>query len=131
MMKILLNVWRLNWPRVPYHSSIRYPFARLIRSSCIRGSNHSGDVCRAAVSSGKHVCRGWRIYTTPVSVWIWPQHATYRNMYKACYVQKHFCAGFYVIFDGYSDGPSTNVWNMSDGQRNCNLLIYISRKICP
>ncbi len=24
-----------------------------------------------------------------------------------CYVQKLFCAGFYVIFDGYSDVPIT------------------------
>ena len=40
---------------------------------------------------------------------IWPQHATCRDLYKAyvCYVQKHFCAGCYVIFDGYSNGPST------------------------
>ena len=48
LMKILLNVWILNWPLFPYHSSIRYPCARLTRPSCIRGSNHSADVCRAA-----------------------------------------------------------------------------------
>ena len=47
------------------------------------------------------------ISNTSVSVWIWPQHATYRDLYKVYYVQKHFCAGFYVIFDGCSDGPST------------------------
>ena len=57
--------------------------------------------------SGQHVCRGRRISTTSVSVWIWPQLATYRDLYNVYYVQKHFCAGLYVIFDGYSDGPIT------------------------
>ena len=43
---------------------------------------------------------------------IWPQHATYRDLYKVyvCYVQKYF------IFDGYNNGPSTKVWNKSDEQ---------------
>ena len=40
---------------------------------------------------------------------MWPQHATFRHLCNAyvCYIQKHVCASCYVIFDGYSDGPST------------------------
>ena len=59
------------------------------------------------LSSGQHVCRGWRTSTTSVSMWIWPQHVTYCDLYNVCCVQKYFCAGFYMIFDGYSDGLST------------------------
>ena len=40
---------------------------------------------------------------------VWPQHGTYSDVYKAyiSYVEKHFHRNCYVIFDGYSDGPST------------------------
>ena len=110
-MKILLNVWILNWPLVPYHSSNRYPCARLTRPSCIRGSNRSADVCRVA-----HVCRGWRISTKSVNVWIWPPHATYRDVYNVCYVQKHFCPGFYVTSMDTAMALAQKVWKKSDGQ---------------
>ena len=90
LTKILLNVWRLNWPLVSYQFSIRHPCAIPTRLSCISGggvkswSNHSAMCVGQRLSSGQHVCRGWRISTTSVSVWIWPKHPTHRDAYKVC-----------------------------------------------
>ena len=106
-MKMLLNVWRLNWPLVPYHSSNRYPCARLTRPSCIRGSNRSADVCRVAA-----ILRAARLS--------WMEDIYYISkcvdMASACdiprLVQCVLCTKTLLPwllrdFDGYSDGPST------------------------
>ena len=78
------------------------------RPSCIRGSNHAADVCRAAAAILRSACLSWMedIYFISKCV----------DMASACdiprLVQCVLCTktpprGFYVIFDGYSDGPIT------------------------
>lgn len=48
---------------------------------------------------------------------VWPQHGTYNDVYKAyvSYVERHFHRNCYVVFDGYSDGPTTK--NVEQSQR--------------
>ena len=103
-MKMLLNVLRLNWPLVPYHSSIRYPCAR---PSCIRESNISADVCRVAAII-RAACFSWMEDVYYISKCV--------DMASACdipqLVQCMLCTKPLLRwllrdFDGYSDGPST------------------------
>ncbi len=40
---------------------------------------------------------------------VWPQNGTYSDLYRTyvAYVRKHFPSNCHVVFDGYSDAPST------------------------
>ena len=106
-MKMLLNVLRLNWPLVPYHTSIRYARARPTRPSCIRESNRSADVCLVAAIL-RAACLSWMEDIYYISKCV--------DMASACdiprLVQCVLCTKTLLLwllrdFDGYSDGHST------------------------
>ena len=62
-----------------------------------------------------YVCRGWMISNTSESVWIWPQHATYRDLYKVYYVQNTSALDSTRYSMDTAMALAQKVWNKSEG----------------
>ena len=114
-MKIVLNVWRLNWPLVPYPALIRYTCAILTRPSCIRGSNRSADVFPAA-------CLSWMEDIYYISKCV--------DMASACDIPrlvecvlctKTLLRWLLRDFDGYSDGRHKRCGKRATGNESANF----------
>ena len=120
---MLLHIWSLNWQPVPSQSSMRYRCARLTRQAY----HVVNSFCWCVSGSGYHQS----------SMFVVDGGTTSGDMASTCdtpplvqcvgvlYIQKHFCASGYVIFDGYSDGPSSKCMEQGRRERHCKEQYYV------